>query len=254
MIVDGFLGLVEKMRIEVYDSQSYTGDPKKTIFVQINPEKYSISKSVSYCDEQPMGSSDSNLSFSGIEGEEVTFEFIFDASGVVPPAKIVDGKPSPNPLGAIASAIKPALANPFASADTVEKELEEFKSLLTGYNGDKHETHYLALLWGGYELKCRLKKMDIEYSIFRRDGRPIRAKATCNFKGTTSYELMKAKENRSSPDMTHERIFKSDSKLTLLSENIYQNNNYYLDVAKANKLLSFRKVRTGRKLFFPPIK
>ena len=75
---------------------------------------------------------------------------------------------------------------------TVEKELEEFKKLLSGYNGDTHETRYLRLIWGSYLLECRLKTINIEYSLFRGDGRPIRAKATCKFKETQSYKEMQA--------------------------------------------------------------
>ena len=150
--------------------------------------------------------------------------------------------------------LKPAISNPFEEAATIEEELNQFKNLLLGYNGDTHETRYLQLLWGGYELKCRLTSMNIEYKMFRRDGRPIRANAQCKFKGTQSYKEMQAEQNQQSPDVTHKKIVKQQDKITLLAEQTYNNAHYYVDVAKANRLLSFRKLETGKTLFFPPIK
>lgn len=256
-MIIGLLGIIDKMRIEVFPTKEYTEPPKKTIFVQLNPEKYTMRHNVAFCEGQAMGTSGTDLRFNKIEGEEVTFDFVFDSTGVVPPGKIKDGKGEESLLdivGDIAGALKPAIVNPFGEVATVEKDVEEFKNLLMGYDGDTHQTSYLKLLWGGYSLTCRLKSMDIDYTLFRKDGRPIRAKAKCTFKGTVDYKLMVAKEKKSSPDMTHERVVKMNDKLTLMTEDIYSNNTYYIDVAKSNKLLSFRNVAQGQKIQFPPVK
>ncbi len=255
-MIKGLFGIIDKMRIEVYDSKQYT-NPKKTIYVQLNPEKYTLKNNVVFCEGQAMGTTGSDLKFNKIEGEEVSFDFLFDSSGVVPPGKIVDGKgidSLKSTLADIGETLKPAFVNPLGEVETVEKQVQEFKELLMGYNGDKHQTAYLKLIWGGYTLDCRLKSMDIEYYLFRRDGRPIRAKVKCMFKGTVDYKLMVAKQKKSSPDLTHERVFEMNDRLALLAEDIYETNSYHIDVAKQNKLLSFRNVGEGHKLYFPPIK
>lgn len=256
-MIQAALGIIDKMRIEVYESNDYKKTPKKTIFVQLNPEKYSLKHNVMFCDGQPMGASSNNLSFNRIEGEEVTFDFIFDSSGVVPPGKIKEGKGEMSLLdkaGDVLDALSPAIVNPFAEIKTVEKDVEEFKDLVMGYNGKTHQTAYLQILWGGYKLQCRLKSMDIEYTLFRKDGRPIRAKVKCIFKGTATYEVMVAKQNKMSPDLTHLRTVNMNDKLALMAENIYENPSYYIDVAQTNQLLSFRKIETGQNISFPPIK
>jgi hypothetical protein len=256
-MIKGLLGIIDKMRIEVFPSKEYTEPPTKTIFVQLNPEKYTMKHTVAFCEDQAMGTSGTDLSFNKIDGEEVSFDFVFDSSGIVPPGKIKDGKGEPtflDTLGDIATTLKPAIVNPFGEVETVEKDVEEFRKLLMGYDGETHQTAYLRLLWGGYSLSCRLKSMDIEYMLFRKDGRPIRAKVKCTFKGTVSYKLMVAQENKNSPDLTHERTIKMNDNLSLLSESIYENNSFYIDVAKNNKLLSFRKINLGQKIKFPPIK
>jgi hypothetical protein len=38
-----------------------------------------------------------------------------------------------------------------------------------------------------------------------------------------------------------------------MTDKIYENPNYYIDVAKANGLTSFRKITAGTKIFFPPV-
>ncbi|MBW4359052.1 CIS tube protein [Flavobacterium taihuense] len=256
-MIQAALGIIDKMRIEVFETNEYDKDPKKTIFVQLNPEKYTMKHNVVFSEGQPMGATGNDLKFNKIEGEEVTFEFLFDSSGVVPPGKIKDGKGNMSFLdkaGDVFDALKPAIVNPFAEVKSVEEDLEAFKNLLLGYNGKTHHTAYLQLLWGGYSLQCRLKNMEIEYYLFRKDGRPIRAKAKCTFKGTVSYKTMLAEQKKSSPDLTHEREFEMNDKLTLIAENIYESPNYYIDVAQSNSLLSFRNVRFGQKLIFPPIK
>lgn len=253
-MIEGALGIIDKMRIEVYADDKYK-DALKTIFVQINPENYTISKNVEFFEEQAIGSSNKKLQFNKIDSEEVSFDFIFDSSGVVPPAKIKDGKGDKLPLGeSLIEVIKPAIANPFEEAATIEEELEEFKKLLLGYNGDEHETRYLRLIWGGYLLECRLTSISVQYRMFRKDGRPIRATATCKFKGTQSYEEMQAEQNQQSPDVTHQRTIEQHDKLTLLAEQTYGQNHYYIDVAKANNLLSFKNLTTGKNIVLPPLK
>ena len=253
--IQDILGIIEKMRIEVYSTKDYSGDPKKTIFVQLNPEKYSIKQNVQFSDDQALNSSGQDLKFNKIEADDVSFDFLFDSTGIIPPSKIVDGKGDGSDFtDALTDAIEPAISNPFGKTESVEAEVEQFKTLLMGYNNDTHQTAYLRLIWGGYLLNCRLKSMDIEYYVFRKDGRPIRAKVKCIFKGTIDYQLMVAKQDAQSSDLTHERIFKMSDKLTLIAESIYSNDAYYIDVAKHNKLLTFRNIETGTALQFPPIK
>lgn len=256
-MIKGLLGIIDKMRIEVFPSKEFKEPADKIISVQLNPEKYTMKHSVVFCEGQAMGTTGTDLKFNKIEGEEVNFEFFFDSSGIVPPGKIKDGSKPDSPMdvaGDIANALKPAVVNPFAEVETVEKEVDTFKKLIMGFNGETHQTPYLRLIWGSYNLKCRLKSMDIEYSLFRKDGRPIRAKVKCVFKETIEYKESAAKENKSSPDLTHERIIKMSDTLVLLSESIYQNNTFYIDVAKKNKLLSFRQIDLEKKINFPPIR
>lgn len=256
-MIKGLLGIIDKMRIEAYPTKDFKVGEPKTVFVQLNPEKYTMKHNVVYCEGQAMGTTGSDLKFNKIEGEEVTFDFLFDSSGVVPPPKFtgrVNDGDNLSGNNTVSNAFMPAVVNPFEEAASVEEDVMKFKDLLMAYNGDTHQPPYLLLIWGGYNLSCRLKSMDIEYTLFRKDGCPIRAKVKCLFKGTVEYKLMAARQNKSSPDLTHQRIVKMNDRLPLMAESIYQSNGYYIDVAKNNKLLTFRKLNTGETLQFQPVK
>lgn len=250
------LGKLNKMRIEVFDRKEFPEPPRKTIFVQLNPEKYNIKGSVEYYNEQPNNASNNDQQFRNVMGDDVVFDFVFDSTGIIPAGKIVDGKaeslPDDRP-DRIANSFNPQKIIDQARK-SVEPDVTEFKNLLMGYNGETHQPPYLRLLWGDYKLDCRLKEIDIEYNLFRKNGSPIRAKVKCTFVETMSHKVRVLVEEQSSPDLTHLRTMGMDEKLPLLTYDIYEDDQYYIDVAKANRLLSFRKLKTGQKIIFPPVK
>lgn len=95
--------------------------------------------------------------------------------------------------------------------------------------------------------------MDITFKLFKPDGTPLRATAKAKFKGFVEDNLRIAQENNSSPDLTHVRIVKEGDTLPLMTHRIYGDSKYYLEVAKANQISNFRKLKVGQQIFFPPI-
>ena len=57
-----------------------------------------------------------------------------------------------------------------------------------------------------------------------------------------------------SPDITRIPKVKESDNLVDFCEKYYNDKNYYLKVAEYNNLSSFRKLKTGSNLEFPPIK
>ena len=62
-----------------------------------------------------------------------------------------------------------------------------------------------------------------------------------------------AEKNKQSPDMTHFVEVKAGDTLPLMCFRIYNDASYYLEVAKANGLSSFRRLKMGSFLYFPPL-
>ena len=231
------LGKLDKMQLQAYTDEGFSNKKGDPFTVLINPESYSIRYRVDQTESQGQGTSHPQLHFNKILAQDIHFDFVFDSSGVVvEPALLQIG-----------------IVNPFAETANIIEQIEIFKQLMLYYQSETHRPNFVALKWGTLLFKGQMTSMDIDYKLFKPDGTPIRAIAKVDFRGFIEEDLRVAKENSLSPDITHERLFKADDRFDLIVGKIYQNPNYYIDVAKANGLTGFRKIATGTKLFFPPV-
>ncbi|MHC1775850.1 MAG: hypothetical protein AB9834_10605 [Lentimicrobium sp.] len=193
----------------------------------INPEGYALSYKLKFSDAaQGQGSSGQQLKYEYTEPEEISFEFLFDNTG------IIDGKPR----------------------DSIADDLKRFKEVVIDYKGDSHEPRHFKLVWGENSIfKGRVTELTISYKLFKPDGTPIRASANVKFKSSIEEQKRAAQEDNSSPDLTHLRKVKAGDTLPLMSYRIYGDPQYYLQVAEANGITNFRQLQPGTDLFFPPI-
>jgi phage protein U len=197
--------------------------------VWINPASYAHKTQIRYNDRQAQGSSGPSPEFNRVGEEEISFELVFDATGVVPP---VSGQSYSNGV-----------------ADGVA----QFTSLLATVNGTIHSPNYLILSWAQLQFQCVLYSMNINYTLFRPDGTPLRAKLSLTFQSYTSETQLAKQANLNSPDLTHLVTVNAGDTLPLLCHRIYGDSNHYLKVAHFNGLHSFRDVRPGTQLLFPPL-
>jgi hypothetical protein len=236
MITSGF-GKHEKLKIQSYSDKGFTNAVGTAFEVTINPETYTTKHRIEFSDTQAPGTSMPILKFNKITAQEITFDFLFDSTGVIKDA-------SPLSLG---------IANPLATTKSVADEIDAFRKNIIEYRRDIHRPYFLKIHWGTLLFKCVLINLDIEYKLFKSDGTPIRAIAKCTFKGTIEEDLRKALENKQSPDVTHERLVKAGDKLSLMTYKIYNQQKYLLPVAAFNQLDGFRNVKAGTKIYFPPV-
>jgi nucleoid-associated protein YgaU len=117
-------------------------------------------------------------------------------------------------------------------------------------DGPTHEPLYLKLEWGDLVFHCRLVSVNVSYTLFNRQGRPIRAELACAFKG--SLQLSK-RVQKSSPDLSHSRLVEAEDNITIMTNKIYKNPAYYIRVAQANRLNNFRRLPMELELQFPPL-
>lgn len=223
-------GSLAKLTIQAYSDPQLSenkkvGEPFKAL---INPEKYALGYKTEYQSTEAVGDSAPTLQFVHSESSELEFEFLFDRSGVFPEYQN-------------------------DNQDGVEEDIRTFKKVVFQYNGDIHKPNYLKINWGTLDFNCVLLELNIEYKLFRPDGKPIRALAKTKFRSFIDEDLRVATENASSPDLTHVRTVKEGDTLPLMTHRIYGDSRYYLEVAKANKISNFRKLRVGQEIVFPPL-
>ncbi len=231
------LGHLEKLRIESYkdaELKEKAGDP---FYALLNPESYTTREVIEYSDTQAPGRSMPILKFNKIPAQVMNFDFLFDSTGVVTGSSIASV----------------ATLNPAAAQKSVTDSLTEFKKGVFQYEGDIHRPYYLKIFWGTFIFKGVMTSIEIEYNLFNPDGSPMRAIARCGFKGTIDEPLLRRLENKSSPDLTHERIVKASDRLDLMTYTIYKDQQYLIQVASVNKLDGFRSIKRGTKIYFPSI-
>ena len=220
------MGELVKLKIIAYTDEKYSASAGKEFNALINPASYSHSFGINYKENESMGDSNGAQKFDKYPSESISFKIILDGTGVVPVS---------------------------STRQSVYKRVTALKDTVYTYNGTIHQPNFVQVIWGSMLFNGRLTSLKVDYNLFRPDGMPLRANIDLNFKGFTSNDLSTKMANAQSPDMSHLITFLAGDTLPNLCFKIYKNSNYCLEVAKANGLKSFRKIKPGTKILFPPM-
>lgn len=225
------LGKVEKMLVLAFQTSEDAERGGRTEAAEafealVNPETYTLEYKVRTNDTQGSGTSGAQLTFQYTEPEELSFDFLFDNTG------LIDDKPKP---------------------EGIFDDVEGFRRLLMEYRGNTHEPYHLKLIWGKLVFKGRAIDIGITYKLFNPDGQPIRAVVKVKFKRSVEEKKRAATEDRRSPDLTHRRTVRPGDTLPLMCFQVYGDPRHYLFVAEQNRLDDFRQLEVGATLRFPPL-
>lgn len=249
------IGKLEKMMITAYSHPDYelshmVGQPFTAL---VNPESYSMDYKIVFNTEQGMGTSGKLPAFTHTLPEEMTFEFLFDSSGLLGNATLLQQATGKLDSALGTGGVIGAVVTGILGDDGVYVAVQDFKKMLIDIDGTTHEPKHFQLVWGKLIFKGRCTGLSINYKLFNPDGTPIRALCKVTFKGAVEERLRVLQENPQSPDLTHYRIVRKGDTLPTMCYKIYGHSKYYIEVAKVNKLVDFRNLRQGDELFFPPI-
>ncbi len=232
------MGHLEKMRIQAYRDATCNTPIGSPYAFQVNPASYHFRYQLEQVENKAPGTSGSTLKYFQQIPNEWEFEILIDGTGVIKNANALD-------ISLIGS----------TNTLKVEDEVTKLKSIVLDFNGDIHRNHYLKISWGQKAVfKGTLVSLDLNYKLFKSDGTPLRVIAKLQLKEWVDPDQRIRLEDASSPDITHQRTYSQSDRFDLMVNNIYDTPDYYLDVARANNFNSFRRIRTGEKINFPPLK
>ncbi|MCP9234658.1 hypothetical protein [Lewinella sp. JB7] len=226
------LGPLEKMKILAFKDADRKQPAIPPAFpVLVNPETYAMEHAIEYEVDETVRAEDGSESTNTLKYKKTppgTFgcTLIFDATG------ILDG-----------------IARPDVVAET-----ELFKKFLLSVESDTHDMRHFTLIWGTMIFKGRVTAVNFTFKLFTPDGRPVRAVAEVSFKGSFSDKLGDLINNLLSPDLTHRRVVVAGDTLANLCQQVYGNLDHVQAVADFNRLDTYRSLRVGRELAFPPVK
>ena len=239
-------GEVVKLKITAFKSPAFD-DRKKVgegeFTVQANPTNYSVSYSVQYKNQaQASGTSGYDPSWDKNTPRKMSFEFLFDGTGAIPL----------NNPDAIKQEELAKEKDSFKDL-SVELQIRQFDAIVFNVNGDIHAPNYLQISWGTLSFTCRLENMTINYKMFSKEGKPLRATINASFIEVMPDGREAKKRKNRSPDITEVHTVKAGDKLPDLAELKYGDPYYYLAVAQANQLIQFRNLTPREMLFLYPI-
>lgn len=225
-------GQLIKVLIHAYEDEDFQQKSSLTpnpISLPINPESFTQNFKVALNQQQGQGNQGTNPDYKGTKPEELKLDFVFDGT------ETVDGYR-------------------YNSDDhSVKNQLEIFMNTVYNMNGEIHRPHFLQVQWGDFMFPCILSNLDLNYTLFKPNGDPLRIKVSATFLNYVAQKERTARERRRSPDLTHVRQVKAGDRLDLMTHKIYKKSTYVTQIAWVNGLTSFRTLDAGSELTFPPL-
>lgn len=238
-LITGVEGQLAKLHIAVCEDSPPFDAREGDDFVYealINPEEIVSRYKTVYDQSQAPGTTATDPRFVAQLPRKFDITLLFDGTGVLSNSNI----PFSNALGN-------------KTTESVDDQIDRFKSVVYHYDGTKHAPNLLEILWGSFIFTGKLFQMTLTYNLFKPDGTPLRATAACKFVESIEDNMRVATERSESPDLTHIRIVNADKNLPGMANEIYGDPAYYMEVAKVNKLKRIRSIKPGENILFPPI-
>jgi nucleoid-associated protein YgaU len=190
-----------------------------------NPDSFTIHEDIEWNSKAAIAKQGTDPKYINVKPRKFTIEFMLDGTGV----------------------------NTNGVKIPVTAQVALFRAATTNIRGNIHRPPYLLVQYGTFINTCILNSSDVTYTMFDMFGLPIRAKISASFTERIIAGLSDVLGMLSSPDLTHRVQVKDGDILPLLTYKTYNDQNYYLQVARVNKLKNFRKLNAGTILVFPPI-
>lgn len=133
----------------------------------------------------------------------------------------------------------------------LEYSIEKLKKVTIYPLRSTHMPPYVHLIWGDISLKGIVSDLGIEYTYFNSFGYAVRAEISITIEEYIDQKVIAAKFQ--SPDITRIPTIKVGDTLPALCKEFYSDKKYYLKIAEINNLPSFRRLKLGEKLLFPPL-
>lgn len=205
--------------------------------LQLNPEQIDVGfdlNSVVEDDDEPasaagMPVSDKNKVYNR---QKINFEFFIDNTGAIPN--------TPNGLGSL------------TAGQSIKDSIDLLQKVTIKPTRASHRPPFVELEWGQLHLIGKVNDFSIKYTLFNSTGDPVRANITLSLIEEVD-ELVISREFQS-PDITRIITVRDGDTLIGLCQSFYDDSKYYLAVATYNNLSSFRSLKIGSTLEFPPLK
>lgn len=207
---------LRKVIIYAFGDENHAGSEIGRFVLPINPESYKRSHQIQLEDTQNPGAQSNNSKHARTTPEEFNLEFMLDGTKTVEGNMMMDVP--------------------------VSKQVKQFLDLTYKMNGDIRKPNFLKIVWDDdFVFDCQLSKADVNYTLFRPDGSPLRAKVSATFREHKAPKIKVSEEGRVSNTQNRvENALGSGNRLANVVKSA-SSSNKIMDIAKANDMANLRK-------------
>ena len=258
-------GALEKFTIVAFSDESAT--VARGVFVaSFNPSTFSVNHATTFDEGKETNKGTAAQKFKHRNPRSFSVELFFDGTGTSPSSKNssvsqISSLFENSVKGAIDRQLdaqkkeeeNAAKDNKSSQKNLVDKQVSDFLTVCYDVDGTQHKPPFLIFVWGTFYFAGVLESANVSYSLFSSNGAPLRAKITISAKEHIGEKKINEILRLRSPDLTQSRIVAAGDTLANLSQKMYKDPSLYLELAKANNLTNYRKLKPGTELIFPPI-
>ena len=219
--------MTTKMKIYALDRDAAKEgriSPKGFIQVAINPDQITFNRKGQVNSDAGGDTTGTNNQTKGKAPDTASFDLYFDGTGAI------DGKTT-----------------------SVNSQIESLFATVFEHQDDIHMANVLNIIYGKWNFVCTTDSFNTTYTLFKPSGEALRAKVSLSFTQYTKPEKKAAGAGQNSPDMTHTQLVRDGDGITLYCQKTYDDVGHYIDVARHNGLVNFRKLEAGSNLYLPPL-
>ncbi|EGJ35424.1 MULTISPECIES: LysM peptidoglycan-binding domain-containing protein [Moorena] len=217
------------------------------ITVLFNPESYAIKKGVSWSGSSQKEYNAPILDFGGGGSRELTLELLFDVSEGVRNSRLQNQNQNQNQNRLIDS----------TAIEDVREETNKLVALtrIQRVGGKEQPPPACKVYWGkaptnsDFPFVGVITNLTQTFTLFKSDGKPIRAKVNITF---SEYLNPEDDKRRTDPELTT-RIVKSGETLSSIAADVYGNPKLWRLIAQENQLDNPRQLDIGKTLTIPKL-
>ncbi|MFT5819276.1 MAG: hypothetical protein ACI8ZM_000499 [Crocinitomix sp.] len=217
-------GKLAKLTIMAFkDEKRMIPIPGDEFRVMFNPKDYTKKYNLCYDKKDTLAKTKTKLIFKKSQPQDYSFNFLIDGTGGT--GEKVD----------------------------VSQKIKEFLSVVHNYGPEKNKPKPLRLFWGDEISKCILTSAEVSYTLFKPDGKPLRATIKATFKEDADEEFIKRISSKISSNMDRARKIKDGDQLATIVQSAYGKIDVISTVAQFNQLDNFRQLPKGINLRLPSL-
>ena len=189
------------------------------LYVLFNPAEYALEKGNQFQANALPGLSSPLVQFVNGSADSLSMELFFDT--------YTDGK-----------------------REDVTRETKKFAQLLE-IDPELHAPPPVKFVWGEFQFKAVLERINQKFTMFLENGRPVRATLTVTFKEYLTIAEQLKKVPRNSSDVTKRHTVVEDDSLWLIAAQEYRDPRAWRAIARANGISNPRRLDGEDELVLP---